>query len=280
MKVKSYAKINIGLNILYKRQDNYHELESIMCSVDLYDELTFEKTTGNKIHIECNLKFINYRTNLVYKIASYLKKTYNVNGGLNIYLKKTIPVSGGMGGGSSNAAATIKALNKIWNLNLSFIEMIEIGKQFGADIPFCINQTPAVVSGIGEIITPFKFSSNFNVIVVKMPFGLSTKTVFENIDFNCMSYYSISSIKKALETQDNERLKETLGNNMEEVSLKMNPKIKEVKNILVNEGCFASLMSGSGPTVLGFIEKDKEYSAILHKLANLGYEAFYTSIIE
>ncbi len=280
MKVKSYAKINIGLNILFKRQDNYHELESIMTSVDLYDELEFTKTKENKIFLKCNLNFINYRTNLVYIIARDLKKQFKIDGGLNISIIKNIPVSGGMAGGSTNAAATIKVLNKLWDLNLSKTEMMKIGQKYGADIPFCINETPAVVTGIGEHVAPFTFTSNFNVIVVKMPFGLSTKVIFENLDFDTMPFYSISAIKKALETQDNQALAQSLGNNMEEVSLKLKPQIKEVKDLLVELGCFTSLMSGSGPTVLGFIEKDIDAKPLLDKLNSLGYCAYYTRIIE
>ncbi len=280
MKVKSYAKINIGLNILFKRQDSYHELESIMCSVDLYDELEFKKTESEKIFLKCNLNFINYRTNLVYIIARDLKKQFNVTGGLNIFIQKNIPVSGGMAGGSTNAAATIKVLNELWNLNLSMSEMMKIGQKYGADIPFCINEKPAVVTGIGEKVVPFTFKSNFNVIVVKMPFGLSTKSIFENLNFDVMPFYSINAIKKALETQDNILLTKNLGNNMEEVSLVLKPQIKEVKDLLIELGCFTSLMSGSGPTVLGFIEKEKEYQSIIDKLEELGYSAYYTKIIE
>lgn len=280
MKIKSYAKLNICLNILFKRQDNFHELESIMTSVDLHDVLTFKPIKKDLVFIKCDSNFIKYRTNLVYIIANDLKKEFNISSGVEITLEKNIPVAGGMAGGSSNAAATIKALNELWKLGLSKQEMMKIGAKYGSDIPFCINVTPAIVNGVGEQIEPFEFESNFNVIVVKMPFGLSTKAVFESLDCSSLPQYSLSTIKKALQTQDNELLKNSIGNNMEEVSLTLKPEIKKVKDLLVELGCFTSLMSGSGPTVLGFVDKGIDTTPIIEKLNSLGYSAYHTSIIE
>lgn len=279
MKIKSYAKINIGLNILYKRLDSYHELESIMVLVDLYDTMNFEILETNEIKFSCNLDFLNNDNNLIYRIAEYLQDKYYVSNGIKIHLDKIIPVSGGMGGGSSNAATTITSLNKLWNLNLSKEELYKIGIKFGADIPFCINQTPAVIKGIGEIIEPFEFKSDFNIIVVKMPFGLSTKKIFDNFDASIAPQYSINSVKKALIDNNRENFINFLGNNLEEVSIEFKPEIQTVKNILKQNGCFTSLMSGSGPTVLGFIDKSIDSSKLLKILSNEGYEAFCTSII-
>ncbi len=280
MKYKSYAKVNIGLNVLYKRHDNYHELESIMTSVDLYDELTFEKTTDSTIELTCNLDYIAPKKNIVYTIAYDLQKKYNIESGLKIHIEKKIPVAGGMAGGSTNAATTIKALNEIWDLNLTLKEMMKIGETYGADIPFCINVTPAVVTGIGEHVKPFTFKSNFNIIVVKMPFGLSTKEVFNHLDFDNISFYSIDKIKDALINQNNQALKASLGNNLESVSLKLKPEIKNVKEFLIQNGCFTALMSGSGPTVLGFIEKNINTQDIITNLEAKGYEVYLTKVIE
>lgn len=279
MKVKSYAKINIGLNILYKRLDGYHELESIMTLVDLHDNMEFEVTDDSEIVFSSNLEFIDNTDNLVYRIAKFLQKEYKVDNGVKIYLEKNIPVSGGMGGGSANAATTITTLNELWNLNISKEEIFKIGLSFGADIPFCINRKPAVIKGIGEIIEPFTFESDFDVIVVKMPFGLSTKRIFDNFDAAFSSQYSIVGIKNALINKDREKLINNLGNNMEDVSIGIRPEIQTVKDILVKYDCFTSLMSGSGPTVLGFIDKNVKSDELLKYLNSNNYEAYRTSII-
>ncbi|MFV0499414.1 MAG: 4-(cytidine 5'-diphospho)-2-C-methyl-D-erythritol kinase [Bacilli bacterium] len=279
MKVKSYAKINIGLNILYKRFDGYHELESVMSLVNIYDTITFEISSDKKINFSCNINFLNNESNLIYKIAIYLQNKFNIEKGVNIHLDKNLPVSGGMGGGSSNAATTIITLNKIWNLNLNKQDMLEIGCKFGADIPFCINQTPAVVKGIGEIIEPFNFISDFDIIVVKMPFGLSTKLVFDNFDVSYSKQFSINNIKRSLIEGNRDALIKYLGNNLEETSISIRPKIQKVIDFLNLNGCFTSIMSGSGPTVLGFTDKAFDSTNIEMKLTNDGYECFRTSII-
>ncbi len=280
MEVKSYGKINIGLNVLYKRYDNYHELETIMVSVDLHDVLNFTPTTDDKIEVKTNSKFINKKDNIIYNVAKHLQETFNIPTGVEIDVIKNIPVAGGMAGGSSNAAATIKALNQLWDLNLDLQQQMEIGEKFGADIPFCINQSPAYVTGIGEIIEPFEFESNFNVIIVKMPFGLSTKKLFEMLDVSEATIYSIDEIKSALINQDNDQLAKYLGNSFEETSIHLQPEIKTVKDLLIEMGCFASVMTGSGPTVLGFIEKDKDATTIIDTINNAGYSAYLTSVIK
>lgn len=279
MKIKSYAKINIGLNILYKRLDNYHELESIMTLVDLHDNMDFEVTKNSQIVFSSNLEFIDNTDNLVYRIAKYLQEKFEVKNGVKIYLEKNIPVSGGMGGGSTNAATTITTLNELWDLKMSDKQMQKIGLEFGADIPFCINRKPAIVKGIGEVIEPFTFESDFDVIVVKMPFGLSTKRIFDSFDAAFSSQYSIANIKKALVEVNRENFINSLGNNLEEVSIAIRPEIQQVKDILVDYNCFTSLMSGSGPTVLGFIDKNIKSDELIEYLKSNNFEAYRTSIM-
>lgn len=279
MKTKSYAKINIGLNILYKRFDGFHELESIMVLVDLHDDIEFKVLDSKEIKCSSNLGFLSNKHNLIYKIAEYLQKEYNIEKGISIHLEKHIPVSGGMGGGSSNAAVTILTLNKLWELNLTEKQMLDIGYKFGADIPFCINQTPAVIKGVGEIIEPFNFEDDFDVIVVKMPFGLSTKVVFNTFESAFAQQYSINNIKQALINNNRADFLKNIGNNLEDVSIGIKPKIKEVKDLLNKNGCFYSLMSGSGPTVLGFIDKGVDSSNLIELLNSKGYEAYHTKII-
>lgn len=279
MNVKSYAKINLGLNVLYKRYDGYHELESIMTLVSLSDDIDFEILDSKEIIITSNIKFLNSSDNTIYKIAHYLQKEFNINQGIRIHLQKNIPVSGGMGGGSSNAATTITTLNDLWNINLSKEKMYEIGLMFGADIPFCLHKSPAVIKGIGEIIEPFNFKSDFDIIVVKMPFGLSTKKVFDNFDPTFASHYPINYVKEALIENNRNNLVKYLSNNLEDISINLKPDIQNVKNILTNNGCFYSIMSGSGPTVLGFIDKNADSTELIKKLEKMKYEVFRTHIM-
>lgn len=278
MKVESYAKINIGLNILYKRLDGYHELESIMALVSLHDNMTFE-LTDSEIAFSSNIDFLNNNDNLIYVIAKHLQEEFKVSKGAKIHLEKIIPISGGMGGGSSNAATTIITLNKLWELNLSLDQMLEIGLKFGADIPFCIHQSPSIIKGVGEVIEPFTFNPDFDVIVVKMPFGLSTKRVFEYFDATFAPQYTITKIKKALVENNRADFIKYLGNNLEDVSIGLKPQIQKVKDTLEQNGCFTSLMSGSGPTVLGFIDKTSDSTQLLNDLNSSGYEAYRTEII-
>lgn len=275
MELNAYAKINLGLNIKYKRHDGYHELESIMVLTSLHDILRFE--SSDTIEVSTH-QIIAAKDNIIFQIAQYLKEEYAIDRGVKITLEKNIPISAGLAGGSTDAATTIKALNEFWNLNLSMEKMLEIGKKFGADIPFCLFSKPAFVRGIGENLEAIDVKMDFSVIIVKMPFFVSTVEVFNNLEVKNMDLYNLKYVKEALETSNKEELIANLGNNMEYYTCNKYPEIEEVKKLLIENGCFISVMSGSGPTVLGLIDKNKEQC--LEKIKSAGYQAWLTEILK
>ncbi len=277
--IKAYAKINVGLSLLFKRSDNYHQLESVMLATSLCDNITIEETDKDEVIIKSNKKFIHPKKNLIYLISMHLKREFNITTGLNIYLEKNIPVSAGMGGGSSDAAAILNYLIDIWNINYTSQQKIELAASFGADIPFSVFNKPSHVKGIGEILEHFEFEPFFSVIVVEMPYKVSTKLIFDQFDFQNVDFPNITEIKNSLVNNDKELFIKYLDNNMESVTTHIHPQINVMKEELLHLGCFASTMSGSGPTVLGFVDKDTN-KEIIEKLESRGFKAHYVSIIK
>ncbi len=275
MNYKAFAKINLGLDVKEKREDGYHELHSIMMMTSLYDTMSFSES--DEVHVFCDVE-INVVDNLVYKVIRYLQQRYEIKKGITVNIKKNIPLGGGLGGGSSDAAVAIKALNKIWDLRMSEFEMYEVGKKFGADIPYCIYGLPAFVSGIGEKITPLMLKMKFQVIIVKLPYFVETREVFLNMKREDYNKYDIAKVKEAFETNNYELLLNNLGNNMETYTIKKHPEIGAVKEMLIEYGCFTSIMSGSGSTVLGLINQDA--SNCVEKIRKSGYEAWICEIIK
>ncbi len=275
MKFESFAKVNLGLDIKFKRSDGYHELHSIMVMTTLSDTLSFEVASEDITVLGMN---IPAEGNLIYRVAQYVKKRYDISNGAKIVIEKRIPLGGGLGGGSSNAASTIMGLNKLWNLQLSTLEMHEIAIQFGADIPYCLYGKPAFVSGIGEKIDPIKINIDFKVIIVKLPYHVSTKEVFENMSASMYNMYDILKVREAFTLGNKNLLVEVLGNNMEEYTVQKHPEIAEVKKLLVKNGCFTSIMSGSGATVLGLIDSSEK--KCLEELKKLGYKAWLCDLVE
>ncbi len=277
-KLNAYAKINVGLSILNKRLDNYHNLESIMLPISLHDIISVESTQDKEITLTTKNQPIPKKQNLIYSIAKYLQDTYNVKTGLKITLEKNIPVSAGMGGGSSDAATILNYLNELWGLKLTDTEKISIGTKFGADIPFSIFNKPAFVEGIGEKLTHFMFKPFFSIIVVKMPVAVSTKHIFEQMNFNDITFPNIEKIQSSLISNNKVDFIEYLGNNMETITTKMHPEINIIKEKLLELGCFASTMSGSGPTVLGFVDFGT-HKEIIAELKKIGYTSYYCNIV-
>ena len=178
MKLRAYAKINLGLKVLGKRSDGYHELEMIMVNVNLYDTLKFKK--ANSISVLMDKNICEMENNIVYKTAKFMKEKYSVDKGVNIFIKKRIPDGGGMGGGSSDAANTIVALNKLWGLNLTRKDMYEIAEHLGSDVPFFILNRLSVVKGRGEIVHPINKSIDSKILIALPGLRCSTKNIFEN----------------------------------------------------------------------------------------------------
>lgn len=253
---KAPAKINLGLDALYKRNDGYHELEMIMASVDLADRLTFELLPQNEIVIETDSSFLPVdRRNHVYQAAELLKNTYQLTQGVKIYIEKRIPVAAGLAGGSSDCAATLRGLNRLWNLKLSLEELAELGSKIGSDVPYCIHGGTAFVTGRGEKIEFLPSMPQCWVVLVKPKMSVSTSTIFSSLSFNGIQHPDIKGLKRAVETNDYLLMTEKIGNALESVTIKRHPVIQQIKDRMMKYGADAALMSGSGPTVFALCEK-------------------------
>ena len=266
--IESYGKINLALDILYKRSDGYHEIKSIMQRISLKDRLIFKENHKGIIiesnHIEVPLD----STNLVYKVWEKLGEVTGVSKGVKIIIEKNIPVAAGLAGGSSNGAATLVALNHLWDLNLSELELMKIGKGLGADIPFCIIGGTALAEGIGEKLTKIKPFSNKHILLcnpgipISAAYGYSKcKSLNRGIDMKTI----ISSIEEG----DAAGVAEKMANIMEEPIIEEYPIIGEIKDIMIQNGALGSLMSGSGSTVFGIYDDEEKMKLTQEKLFQL-----------
>lgn len=255
MLVKAYGKINISLDIVGKREDGYHLLKMIMQNVDLYDSMSFQKCDKG-INISCNKPYIpTDEKNLVYKAAKLFMDTYNISEGINIYLKKNIPVAAGMAGGSSDAAAVFKTLKQLFEIDVDDNELMDLGVQIGADVPYCIMGGTALCEGIGDIITPLPSFKNHILILVKPNFGVSTKEVYKNLDFSkIFKHPDTEAIIKAMEEERLEDVCNGMKNLLENVTLRKYPVLKRIKEDMVRMGAMGAMMSGSGPTIFAFFD--------------------------
>jgi len=255
MLVKAYAKINISLDVVGKREDGYHLLKMIMQNIDLYDLLKFNKVASG-INITCNKSYVpTNEKNLVYKAAKLFMDTYDINTGVDVYIKKNIPVAAGMAGGSTDAAATLVAMNKLFEINASNKELMELGLKIGADVPYCIVGGTALCEGIGEVISPLKPFKNHILVVVKPGFGVSTKDVYQGLDINkVFKHPDTEGLIKAMEEDDLRFVCENMKNILENVTLRKHYVLRGIKREMCELGAMGAMMSGSGPTVFAFFE--------------------------
>ncbi|WP_130805564.1 4-(cytidine 5'-diphospho)-2-C-methyl-D-erythritol kinase [Senegalia massiliensis] len=257
LKRHAYAKINLSLDVLKKRDDGYHEVEMIMQQVDLHDILTFEEIESG-IEIICNDKRVpTDKSNLIYKAYEVIKQKYSINKGVRIYLEKNIPIAAGLAGGSSDAAQTLIGISKLWNLQINDIELMEMGVSIGADIPFCIFGGTGFARGIGEDISEITSFKNNIILLAKPDIDVSTKEVYESLNFKNIDHPDTDSLLKAIERKDMKFIANNMKNVLETVTIKKYPIIDNIKKQMIDCGAMGSMMSGSGPTVFG-IFKTKE----------------------
>lgn len=254
MKIKAYAKINISLDVVGKRKDGYHLLEMIMQNIEIYDDIDINKQKG--ITIKCNIPYIPVdERNLAYKAAKIFMDTYRINEGVEINLLKNIPVTAGLAGGSSNAAAVLKAMRDLFKKDISQKELLALGLNVGADVPYCIIGGTALCKGIGEKVIPLKPFRNHILVVVKPPFGVSTKEVYGMLDTDKIyKHPDTEAIIAAVEKNDLHKTSGLMRNVLENVTLKKHYVIKDIKKQMLNFGAVGSMMSGSGPTVFAFFD--------------------------
>jgi 4-diphosphocytidyl-2-C-methyl-D-erythritol kinase len=275
---KAPAKINFFLEITHKRRYGYHNLQSLMQTISLRDELFFEPAES-KILLECKDRYIpDNEENIVYKAAREVKKYYNTHKGAKIYLKKEIPVKAGLGGGSSDAASTIKALVKLWNIKTSKRELEKIAIKLGADVPFFLTGGTALCEGIGEIVTPLKNVGKLNIVLVNPGFGVSSKEAFKEIKFPLTKQIKINTIMSAI-CNNSFNNKETFNycfNRLEEFVFPKYSKIAKIKRVLTESGC-TSLMSGSGSTVFGIYSNEIKTEKLKLALSKYDWKIWFAT---
>ncbi len=255
MKIKAYAKINIALDVVGKRDDGYHLLRMIMQTIDLYDIIEIEKIDSG-IELKCNKHYVpTDERNLAYRAAELFKKTYSINQGVYINLIKNIPVSAGLAGGSTDAAGVLKLMNKLFDINADDEELKALGLKLGADVPYCINGGTALCEGIGEKITQLKPFKDKILVLIKPPFGVSTKEVYKAFDLSKVIFHP--KIDELIENMKNDNIyfvANNMKNLLENVTLKKHRVILNIKEEVKSNDCIGTMMSGSGPTVFAFFD--------------------------
>ena len=259
LELKAYAKVNLGIDVIGKRPDGYHEVRMIMQTVKLYDRITMEKNDSGNIILSTNLPYLPVNEkNLVYRAIDMIRNAYGITDGVTASIVKRIPIAAGMAGGSSDAAAAFVGMNQLFHLGITQQELMDYGVKLGADIPYCIMRGTALSEGIGEILTPLPPIPNCWFLIVKPTFSMSTKFVYENLHLDEIAVHpDIDGMKEALYQRDLIGVTDRMENVLEQVTKKHSPAIGEIKDIMRKEGALNALMSGSGSTVFG-IFKSKE----------------------
>ena len=282
MKLKALAKINLGLDVLGVRDNGYHDVRMIMQSIYLYDDVTIDVTDMPGIELKSNLYFLpTDERNIAYKAAKMLIEEFNIEKGVKITLDKHIPVSAGMAGGSTNAAAVLFGMNKIFKLGLSIEELMERGVKLGADVPYCIMRGTVLAEGIGEELTTLPSMPKCYVLIAKPGISVSTKAVYEALDSKeIVEHPDIDGIIEGLEEGDLYKVASRMGNVLEDVTIPMHPVIADIKKEMIEEGALNAMMSGSGPTVFGLfdnrVKAKKALEAIRRK--RLAKQVYITNI--
>lgn len=280
MRIKAYAKINISLDIVGKREDGYHLLEMIMQSIDLYDELNIEKQNKD-ITIKCNKPYVpTDERNLAYKAAKLFMEKYKINSGVSININKNIPVCAGLAGGSTDGAAVLKAMNTIFDIHASDEELMELGLQLGADVPYCIKGGTALCRGIGEEVTKLNDFKDKILVLVKPPFGVSTKSVYQEFDLSkARSHPNTDVLIKAIEENDLRIVANNMKNLLENVTLRKHKILINIKEEMKNSGSIGTMMSGSGPTVFAFFDDMLKAQKCFEKMKLKYNDVFITRTI-
>lgn len=263
---KAYAKINLGLDVLRRREDGYHEVKMIMQTVDICDDLVFQRTARPGIRIETdNGELPTDQNNLIYKAADLLMRERGIAEGVRIMLTKRIPIAAGMAGGSSDAAATMRGLNRLFDMGYSTEDLQKLGVKLGADIPYCIVGGTMLSEGIGEILSPLPSPPDCYLVVAKPDINVSTRFVYENLHADSLTVHpDIDGMMEAIRAGSLQGMTDRLGNVLETVTIREYPVIEEIKETLRREGARNALMSGSGPTVFGiYADQDKAKQAAL-----------------
>ena len=283
LELKALAKINLGLDVTGRRENGYHDVRMIMQSVYLYDNVRLEKTDADgEIRLKSNLGYLpSDENNIAYKAAKILTEEFDIREGVQITLDKHIPVAAGMAGGSSDAAAVLFGMNRMFGLRLSQQDLMDRGVKLGADVPYCIMRGTVLAEGIGEILTPLPAMPKCTVLIAKPPVSVSTKTVYEALDSQEVTRHpDIDGIIRGLEAGSREQVAQCMGNVLEDVTIPLYPVIDQIKQEMLAAGAAGAMMSGSGPTVFGLFENRAQARAAQQKIRerSLARQVYVTNI--
>ena len=272
MRLQAFAKINLGLDVLGKREDGYHEVRMIMQTIRMYDQLDMRKSVEPGIHLKTNKKYIPVdENNLVWRAAKLMMDTCGIMEGVSIHLHKVIPVAAGMAGGSSDAAATLVGMNRLFHCGLSKEKLMELGVQIGADVPYCVLRGTALAEGIGEKLTVLPPMPDCWILIGKPGISVSTKYVYTTLDLNTNTVHpDIDGMKKALEDGNLYGITERMGNVLQDVTIPAYLEVERIKEQMKTLGAVNAMMSGSGPTVFGIFDNEEKAQEACQKLRESG----------
>ena len=272
MRLQAFAKINLGLDVLGKREDGYHEVRMIMQTIRMYDQVDMRKSVEPGIHLTTNKKYIPVdENNLVWRAAKLMMDTCGIIEGVSIHLHKVIPVAAGMAGGSSDAAATLVGMNRLFHCGLSKEKLMELGVQIGADVPYCVLRGTALAEGIGEKLTVLPPMPDCWILIGKPGISVSTKYVYTTLDLNTDTVHpDIDGMKKALEDGNLYGITERMGNVLQDVTIPAYPEVERIKEQMKTLGAVNAMMSGSGPTVFGIFDNEEKAQKACQKLRESG----------
>ena len=280
--LKALAKINLGLDVVRRREDGYHEVRMIMQTIHLYDRLKITKTKTLGIEIHSNLPFLPVNeNNLVYKAGKLLMDEFDIREGVRVDLLKRIPVAAGMAGGSSDAAAMLYGINQLFELKLSRQALMERGVTIGADVPYCLMRGTALAEGIGEKLKQLPPMVKCPVLIAKPQIPVSTKFVYQNLKLDEHTVHpDIDTLIQDIRNKDLQAVAKDMGNVLETVTIPNYPVIAQIKEQMMHSGAVNSMMSGSGPTVFGLFENEKQAQKAYDdmKQTGLAKQLYLTSI--
>ena len=280
--LKALAKINLGLDVLGRRDNGYHDVRMVMQTIYLYDNVTLTRIEEPRIQVETNLSYLPVdENNIAYKAAKLLIDEFGIQEGVHIKLEKRIPVAAGMAGGSSNAAAVLVGMNRMFDLGLSQSELMERGVSLGADVPYCVMRGTALAEGIGEELSSLPPMPKCYILVAKPAISVSTKWVYETLDAKeIVEHPDIDGILQGLKEQDLSKIASSMGNVLESVTIERYPIIETIKDAMKEAGALNAMMSGSGPTVFGLFEDENTAQAAYEamKESGLAKQVYLTTI--
>ena len=257
-RIKAYAKINLGLDVVRRLENGYHEVKMVMQTVGIYDVLDFQRTAGGIVITTDSGELPTNEDNLIYKAAKLMIEKYHITEGVKIHLEKHIPIAAGMAGGSTDAAATLKGMNRLFDLGCTLKDLMELGVKIGADVPYCVMRGTALAEGIGEKLTRITPVPHMWILIAKPQINVSTRLVYEQLDMGGIQKHpDIDGIIRAIEAQDVVRIAQSMGNVLENVTVPLYPVIETIKQDMLSHGAINAMMSGSGPTVFGIFPDEQ-----------------------